>query len=453
MKLKKQFTLLITVAVAIPLIFLFFLLIENYMHSTNRFLIEGYKEIEEIEKKDVTEYQDALDIISEIPPEVQYCLVDTETNTVVFSSIPEVEKIDSMKALWDIVSRSTNKYFYQFTSPETKRETILITRIARQKQDLSSPLKIIYSLVVVFSITLIISICFIVYISRTIFRSIMIINNETKEIANGNINEPIKCKEKRVDNNEITNILESLEKMRLSLCENEKRKSNFIMGISHDLRTPIAIMKGYMEAISDGVIDNPNDIRDALGLVQTKIEQLEAMINELINFTKLNNFELREHLTLNSITDIIRTFAKESQLSADVFKKIVVTKVDLPDEDIMIPLNKQLILRAFENLFSNALRYTKDGDVITISSYIQDGDEIVVSVQDTGVGINEKDLPHIFDLFYKTSSSRQGQSMGIGLAVVKNVLDAHGWAIDVESEKNKGTKFTIYIPFKQNNKA
>ena len=111
-------------------------------------------------------------------------------------------------------------------------------------------------------------------------------------------------------------------------------------------------------------------------------------------------------------------------------------------------MNKTLISRAFENLLSNALRYTKENDTITISAYKINDSEIKVAIADTGIGIDEKDLNQIFDLFYRGTNSRREEGMGIGLSVVKNIMETHNWNIEVKSEKDKGTCFIITIPLK-----
>lgn len=443
MKIKKQFTLLVTFIIAIPLICCFFIFLENYLSSSDRYLISGYKEVKELEKEH-SDYKDAIEILKLIPTDVEACLVATEPYKIIFNSIPEINVTDSTKDLWNDLKVSSNKYFYQFTSPATENPTILITRIPRIKPKPSPTVRVIKTILVIFSVCVVLCIIFIFFISKTIFQSIMKIKNETKKIANGNLNEAIITTASQKNQNEIMSILESIEKMRQSLYEAEQRKNKFIMGVSHDLRTPVAIIKGYTEAIADGVISSEKDIKDALNLVEIKTEQLEDMINELINFTKLNSYELKEQFTPYPITDLIKTFAKGSELSANVFNRKVTSNIDLPEE-ISIPLNKQLILRAFENIFSNAMKYTRDGDKINISASCENN-TIVLKIADTGVGINKDDLPHIFDLFYKTSKSRQGKSMGIGLSVVKSVIDAHGWKIDVESVPGKGTCFSIFIP-------
>ena len=119
------------------------------------------------------------------------------------------------------------------------------------------------------------------------------------------------------------------------------------------------------------------------------------------------------------------------------------------DREVLVPFDKQLVTRVFENLFNNALRYTKDNDTITLESYIDnDAQAVIYKIHDTGIGIDEKDLKNIFDLFYRATDSRREEGMGIGLSVVKNIIETHRWDIKVDSVKDQGTCFTITIPFK-----
>ena len=111
-----------------------------------------------------------------------------------------------------------------------------------------------------------------------------------------------------------------------------------------------------------------------------------------------------------------------------------------------MPFDRQLVTRVFENLFNNAMRYTQNDDTITLDAQIQDNN-VIYKISDTGCGIEEKDLKNIFDMFYRGTNSRREEGMGIGLSVVKNIIDTHGWSIEVDSKKNEGTCFTIKIPF------
>jgi signal transduction histidine kinase len=109
--------------------------------------------------------------------------------------------------------------------------------------------------------------------------------------------------------------MNSLEKMRQELIENQESKNRFIMGISHDLRTPVAVIKGYSEAIMDNVITDKDEMKDSMELIEQKTTQLEGMIDTLINFMKLNNVEIKEKLVPHSITKLITDFAKYAEVT------------------------------------------------------------------------------------------------------------------------------------------
>ena len=216
------------------------------------------------------------------------------------------------------------------------------------------------------------------------------------------------------------------------------------MGMSHDLRTPVAVIKGYLEAIDDGVVSGKEEIAKSINIILNKTNQLEAMLNSLINFVKLETAEQKNNLTLQPILPLLQEFAESCKSSGTIFNRNVKTEIQVsPDTQIM--LNKELVLRALDNLYSNAQRYTKDKGVIIIKANETES-EIKISVEDTGIGINEKDIQFIFDILYRASNSRNEPGYGIGLSVVKNIIDSHGWKIDVKSQVGVGTNFTITIP-------
>lgn len=313
------------------------------------------------------------------------------------------------------------------------------------------------SLLIFISICMIACLVFIIYIVINIFDSIIFVKKQTEKLISGNLSDSTSAYSEYFNKkegisffhsaNEITEIAQNLESMKSSLQDTQNRQNKFIMGLSHDLRTPIAVIKGYVEAISDGIITNPQDISETMELIGSKTEKLENMINSLINFMKMDSKEYRNTLIPESIKTIITDFAKEAENSGRVFNRKITYSIDLT-KDYFIPLDQQLVTRAFENLYSNALRYTKDGDFISISAE-DDKQNIYIKFCDTGEGIEKKDLANIFDMFYRGTNSRREEGMGIGLSVVKNIIDIHKWKISVDSEKNIGTYFTITIPLSQ----
>ncbi|WP_178843607.1 cell wall metabolism sensor histidine kinase WalK [uncultured Treponema sp.] len=287
-------------------------------------------------------------------------------------------------------------------------------------------------------------IMFTIHISSTISKSITFLQRSTKRIADGELARPLERRKSHRGENEITDLIVNLDKMRLTLLENDERRKRFIMGMSHDLRTPVAVIKGYLEAIDDGVVSGEKEISKSVNIILNKTRQLEAMLNSLINFVKLETTEQKNNLHLQPLLPIVQEFAESSINTGKIFNRNVQAEISLsPDTKVM--LNRELVLRALDNLYSNAQRYTKDKGVITIKAE-ETETEAKISVEDSGIGINDKDIQFIFDIFYRASNSRTEPGHGIGLSVVKNIMDSHGWKIDVKSQVGVGSNFTITIP-------
>ena len=194
--------------------------------------------------------------------------------------------------------------------------------------------------------------------------------------------------------------------------------------------------------------ENPDEIKKSLEIIETKTDQLETMINTLINFVKLNQTDWLQQLKKQKLFPVISEFAKNSVTTGEIFKRKVSAKIEI-DENLEIPFDKLLFQRSLENLFSNAIRYTSENDSVEISAVQeenQDKKSVKIAIKDSGIGIKKEDLDKIFDLFYRATNSRREEGMGIGLSVVKTIVNAHSWDIKVSSEKDVGTEFVITIP-------
>lgn len=452
MTIRKQIILLASFIIMIPLFCLAFILIHNYTKSEQRFIINDYKEIRKYNTEELSpeEWDELKQTIKLLPPNVQ-TLVISNDDKIIFSSIPEYEFSSSLTKheTWEFINNTSNQYFYQFTSVKINNKFYtFISRMSREKQPLKRGQIIFFQFQVFIFCIICICILILILIAKSIFKSITFLQEKTELIANGDLSAKIEIN-KNQSANEITSISENLEKMRLSLLEAQNRKNRFIMGISHDLRTPVAIIKGYTEALSDGIITETQEIKQSLQLINSKTSQLEEMIDTLINYTKLNSSKIRDKMKIQSITDFFTSFIKEISIMGSLYNRKIITNNNL-NEQIQLLFDEQLINRALENLFSNAIRYTNNNDTITVNLYKQDN-SIFFEMIDTGCGMTKDEINNIFDLFYRGTNSRLEKGMGIGLSVVKNIISSHEWNIDVESEKNKGSKFTIIIPLKTNN--
>src|SRR5574344_270941 len=481
MKIRTQLNCFIVGIVIVPLLCAILIPVYHYFSSPQRYLLKGYQEIRELGSINMSEndWDDLKNELQRVPPNVQ--TVVYINNTIMISTYPELPAGTCIEAaaFFDFVRDTSDIYDYQFQSPRYERhfvqkdvdseeqETVrqgktnkkelpfLIVSRSKVSEDKVQKSHLINKFYIpafiFFFIFEFFCICMIIHLSRTITSSITILEKNTQRIAAGELDIELEKPKTGKNSNEITSLTENLEKMRCSLKEDEERKTRFIMGLSHDLRTPVALIKGYTEAITDGVVNNPDNIRKSLTIIHAKADQLESMINDLINYVKLNNADWRQKLLPELIEPIRTDFTKGAILTGDVYKRTINTSITIRP-DMKIPMDKTLFNRALENLFSNAVLYTKEGDTISISA-TESPDSIIISVEDTGCGISEKDIAHIFDLFYRGTNSRREQGMGIGLSVVKNIIDTHGWFIDVKSKRGEGTVFIITIPTKPHEQA
>ena len=454
MKIKQQFTILSIIIISIPILCSIFVIIHTYIHSPNRYLIKGSAKIERadfaaLSQKDLELLERSLKML---PEDVEAVLCRTTDRKIIYSTIPDIEVGTYMERneLWNYATETSDKYFYQFSRLQILDSNIfLVTRLSRQKINSTPQTSIYLRILLVIIIIAVISLHLITIIAKSIFHGLNNIQSSSSRLAEGKLDSPIITNPCTKNQNEFICILNSLETMRCELVEMQERKNHFIMGISHDLRTPVAVIKGYSEAIQDDVITEKEEIKKSIELIEQKATQLESMIDTLINFMKLNIKEIRENLVKDSITKIINDFGKYAQVTGTLFKRNVTVNISI-NEDIQVPLNIQLVQRSFENIFSNAIRYTKENDSIDITAYTKktnNKNTLFLKIKDTGCGIDKKDLDYIFDLFYRGTTSRQEEGMGIGLAVVKNIVDTHGWKISVESQKGHGSCFTIKIPY------
>ena len=402
-----------------------------------------------LSEKDIITLERSLKML---PEDVEAVLCRTSDRKILYSTIPDIKVGSYMERneIWNYATETSDKYFYQFSRLQPlDTGLILVTRLSRQKINSTAKTNLYLRILLLIITIAVISLILIMAIAKSIFNGLNNIQTSSSQLAEGKLDSPISYNEDPHKQNEFICILKSLEKMRCELVEMQERKNHFIMGISHDLRTPVAVIKGYSEAIQDDVITEKEEIKKSIELIEQKATQLESMIDTLINFMKLNIKEIKENLINDSITKIINDFGKYAQVTGTLFKRNVTVNISI-NEDIQVPLNIQLVQRSFENIFSNAIRYTKENDSIDITAYTKktnNKNTLFLKIKDTGCGIDKKDLDYIFDIFYRGTPSRQEEGMGIGLAVVKNIMDTHGWKISVESQKGHGTCFTIKIPY------
>ncbi len=244
-------------------------------------------------------------------------------------------------------------------------------------------------------------------------------------------------------NDELSLLAASFDQMRQALKDEQETKSRFLMGISHDLKTPLTSIKGYIEAINDGMASDSETYKKYLAIISNKTNVLEERISDLISFAAMENGEWvlkTKEIFLKSFLDTLSIIYKED---CELMNKRFIYKNTIPDS-IKIICDPVLFERALENHFTNSIRYTFDGAEITLNCYME-GNIPVIEISDNGNGIDEKDVKHIFEPFYRGTGSRREQGMGLGLSTSKSIFQSHGWDVSVISEKGKGTTFKIVL--------
>ena len=231
--------------------------------------------------------------------------------------------------------------------------------------------------------------------------------------------------------------LRSLQTMRREMVGN----------ISHEFRTPLAGIKAMVETLQDGAVDDREAAKDFLSRIEAEVDRMTQLVAELTELSRIETgkVELKlEPVNLNAL--VVEVIA---QLKPQSERQRLTLETALADDLPATPADKERIRQVIVNLLHNAIKFNRPGGSIRTSTK-QSEDSVFVEVSDTGAGIAENDLPHIFERFYKADKSRAGQGSGMGLAIAKHVVEAHVGSIWVQSEEGKGSTFSFSIPFTPN---
>jgi signal transduction histidine kinase len=292
------------------------------------------------------------------------------------------------------------------------------------------------------ALLLIVVISFSIVIARSSTVGLVRLVKAVGRVADGDLDTAV---ESVKGNDELRRLGTAVEQMRQALREENARQSRFVMGVSHDLKTPMALIKGYVELLRDEPGESEASRESHFSLILDKVDQLDAMIDHLIDYGRINTGEWQQTWSDVPLAEFLRGIAAEMTPDAQLLGRTLVSDIDLPAE-LTMRCDRRSVRRCLDNLLNNALRYTPLGGTVGLSARTAAaGTEIVV--WDNGPGISAADLPHVFELFYRGSSSRREQGMGMGLAIVKTIIETHGWSIRAESAA--GARFTVTIPSAQ----
>lgn len=277
-----------------------------------------------------------------------------------------------------------------------------------------------------------------IILSKSLTMPLLEIRNTATEIRKGNLNKKSNVNTSTI---EILELSDSINYLGETLAKQENIRKKYASNISHELRTPLATLKSHLEAIIDGIWE-PSEKH--LDILMKEIDRLSNLVDDLKDsfrteelepFLNRSRFNLSKELQ-DAITTFIPLYTKEGF--------IINSNIE---NNIQITMDKDKLKQIIYNLLSNSIKYLhKDGEVLV--TLVKNNNSAIIEVKDNGTGIKEKDLPYIFDRFYRSddSVSRDARGTGLGLSIVKSIVDAHGGTVKISSVYKEGTIVTILIP-------
>ena len=297
----------------------------------------------------------------------------------------------------------------------------------------------ISAFVILISVALVVGL----WVYRSIAVPLVKLKKATQNIKEGNLDFVLDVEGK----DEFSELCQDFEEMRRRLKESTEEKSliekenrELISNISHDLKTPITAVKGYVEGIMDGVADTPEKMDRYVRTIYNKTNEMDHLINELTFYSKIDTNRIPYTFNKLNVEDYFEDCSEEVGLELET-RGIELVYANYVEKDVMVIADGEQIRRVIHNIISNAIKYMdKPKGIIQIR--IKDvGDFIQIEIEDNGKGIGPKDLPYIFDRFYRTDVSRNSSKggSGIGLSIVKKILEDHGGKVWATSRLGIGT--------------
>ena len=274
------------------------------------------------------------------------------------------------------------------------------------------------------------------FLAKLALRPIDHITETAVSLGAGNLSRRITGIESR---DEVGRLAGAFNGMLARLEDSFQREKQFTSDASHELRTPVSVIMAYAENLAAHAPDQETKAQAAAILLESR--RMHSIIAQLLALTRGYEGKYlleRENIFLRDmVSDVLAELTEEAAANE-------IGLVEQVPADIMLSADQSLMTQLLLNLVENGIKYGKAGGTVAVRALEQDG-HTLLTIQDDGIGIGEKDLPRIFDRFYRADQARDRSGSGLGLSIVKWIVELHGWTIQVESERGKGTRFTIQI--------
>jgi signal transduction histidine kinase len=345
------------------------------------------------------------------------------------------------KTTWRGRNPQTNESILSVSSPITKNEEVIgVVRVITTLTDVN---KILFNHVLTLIVlgTFIVILIFVagVFLSNTIIKPVKEITCAAEAMALGKFDVRVN---KRYDD-EVGKLADTLNYMAEAVSKHEKMKNDFIASISHEIRTPLTSIIGWVIAINSGSVENSEEIREGLCIVERESERLAAMVEELLDFSKFDAGAINLKIDLVDLKELIFHIKKQMEPRAMREGIFIVMRAD---EDLpFIDADENRLKQVLINIIDNSFKFTQKGGYINIIAK-KLKDKVLICVEDNGCGIPEEDIPKVIQRFFKGNSSTAGS--GLGLAICDEIIKLHNGEMNIESDVGKGTAVNIILPVK-----
>jgi signal transduction histidine kinase len=290
-------------------------------------------------------------------------------------------------------------------------------------------------------IALIVSFIVSYFISRSISGPLARITAASKQMAQGNYDVYIPIK----GQDEVGRLSEAFNQMAKEVSTNQRTMRDLLANVSHELKTPLTSIQGFSQAILDGVVTEDDDVKEYSRLVFDEAQRMRGLVDDLLLLSQIESGQVSmEHKRINVAQLLNHTLERFQWSIREAGIQSGVSFETLPD----IIGDPRRLEQVFSNLLQNAVRHTPTGGIITINGKVISGGHVSISVHNTGSFIQQEDLTRVFERFYQVdrSRTRKGGSSGLGLSIVKEIVEAHGGTVRAISSEESGTEFVVVLP-------
>ncbi|WFD10073.1 sensor histidine kinase [Tepidibacter hydrothermalis] len=338
---------------------------------------------------------------------------------------------------WEDIDKVDIFYMYKEVSKETKLYSILLIKNIEEQEEFLLILN--NNLIIMNILGIIIAILSSIYLSKKFLSPIQKITNTAKEISIHDLNS-------RIDvggpDDELKELACTFNDMIQRLEESFEKQKQFVSDASHELRTPISVIQGYINLLDRWGKDNKDVLDESIDAIKSETVNMKRLLEQLLFLAKGDNKSYNLDKVEFELSKLIQDIVKETRLIDDKHKIICTL-----DKNILINADPKLIKQMLRILIDNSIKFTpKNGNIII--NLQKHKSYILISIEDSGIGIPDKDIPYIFDRFYRADKSRTKATggSGLGLSIAKRIVQDHKGSIEVESELQKGTKMIIKLP-------